>query len=1295
MSIYLSYYSPRCGKTLSAISIIMHYRDELPALVMLPSSLARQWKAELLLHASELVGSQDICLISKATDVGRIYCLVHCACSFVHMCTIIDTDILLTYLYSVTSTVKGKIALVPYSLIDKMSDSGHIRPDQFGIVIADEVHNLKNPEAKRTGICLPFLKHAKVAVGMSGTPILNRPKEIFTVLSALLPRIFINYNDFVVRYCDAKKVSYGKGINDTGASNTAELNTVLEGIVMVRRLKEAVVASLPTKKREIKYITPDPKYVHQLRTIQSEMHDLKKKLESSIGIDESITAKLRSQQQQQILRYKQVTGMSKVFGVCNIVRDLIRRLKVKGLSQTNLASEVMDSSEQIQPPDEEATAAVPVLTSDVTNFGHLEDDILMVDNDTGVDNFVGDSINVETGENPPTPSRRTVEFVADSDDAAICDSEDEGIQPAGGSLRQLSRLKRNTRTNVAPSPSGKRMDSSTDKKGGRVLRSATKKARTQPVAGLQYYDSASQSDGDDLFFLEPSAAARDQGSKSRLDEYHPDDSSSSDGGLMFGGGGEDSSDVDDREYSTRKTTSSSKEWKKILGGKDIAPSKKRKANSARGRESKTAGTVKDSPVQARKNKLPEKFIIFAYHRDVMDLLEECLREEEVDYVRLDGSSSNSTRNATITDFQHRDAADIALLSLKACGTGLNLTAASSALFAELDWSPATIFQAEDRIHRIGQKSTVVSIIYAIAENSADDIVWEQLQKKHSIVDATVGASGKGSRISVACHNREGTTGQMTLNFASQGTSSQSYGVFDSTLLTQEKKQAVDLSSEVKNLSPPSPVRRQSQSKGSNVISKYLTAPRPASEVYGKPSIATLPTSNNSGVKPIFPDVISLVDKQFSEIPTDLIEQQFRLADELAANRKLELSTAHCSVTSASQGMGVKIKDVQLGDIPADIHIESSQFDYPASQVSDSGAHRPSHVYASTNNIDIVKKSVLEMPVAEATRSTTKPMMGWSLAPSSSVYDKNRLSAAVPAQTISAVTSPAVNSPVQGNLSLKSGNLAPPSSVYGKSRTGTDLATSETTTARSGRTTAPVQGNLPAKDEILDPPSTVYDHGRADMMTATRQSNSVYIDVSAQKTCGTSNMNPPVQSSGNICKAVAAKVLDEATRRRIEENKRKAQLLLQQRKNSARSGAGSISTQTPMPTPATKPTEIRPVAKVSPTEQFQSNVYGVKPSAGPLPYAFSTGVGRAVPVSEAALNNVQNMDVFANTDSLSSKPSLNLFPQHENMGAPAKSLLEVERINPSILHVPSASTSTMTMTPSATNIVTKKMHRSID
>lgn len=122
----------------------------------------------------------------------------------------------------------------------------------------------------------------------------------------------------------------------------------------------------------------------------------------------------------------------------------------------------------------------------------------------------------------------------------------------------------------------------------------------------------------------------------------------------------------------------------------------------------------------------------------MNKIESFLQELEIDYIRIDGATSLASRNSKIEDFQLNDIADVAILSLNACGMGLTLTKANVAIFAELAWSPATIIQAEDRIHRIGQTSLSVRLIYAIADNSADGIVWEQLQRKFGIVGTTVG-----------------------------------------------------------------------------------------------------------------------------------------------------------------------------------------------------------------------------------------------------------------------------------------------------------------------------------------------------------------------------------------------------------------------------------------------------------------------------------------------------------------------------------------------------------------------------
>ena len=64
--------------------------------------------------------------------------------------------------------------------------------------------------------------------------------------------------------------------------------------------------------------------------------------------------------------------------------------------------------------------------------------------------------------------------------------------------------------------------------------------------------------------------------------------------------------------------------------------------------------------------------------------------------------------------------------------GLTLTSASLVVFAELDWTPGTLEQCEDRAHRIGQRD-VVHVHYLVATSSLDDWVWSALSKKVSCV----------------------------------------------------------------------------------------------------------------------------------------------------------------------------------------------------------------------------------------------------------------------------------------------------------------------------------------------------------------------------------------------------------------------------------------------------------------------------------------------------------------------------------------------------------------------------------
>ncbi|XP_035913171.1 SWI/SNF-related matrix-associated actin-dependent regulator of chromatin subfamily A-like protein 1 [Anopheles stephensi] len=124
----------------------------------------------------------------------------------------------------------------------------------------------------------------------------------------------------------------------------------------------------------------------------------------------------------------------------------------------------------------------------------------------------------------------------------------------------------------------------------------------------------------------------------------------------------------------------------------------------------------------------KKFIVFAHHHVMLDAIGKCLAKQKVDFIRIDGSTRSDLRASLVEKFQTKASCHAAVLSLKACNTGITLTAAQLVLFAELDWNPSTLAQAESRAHRIGQADNV-TVRYLLAKKTADDIIWTMLQRK--------------------------------------------------------------------------------------------------------------------------------------------------------------------------------------------------------------------------------------------------------------------------------------------------------------------------------------------------------------------------------------------------------------------------------------------------------------------------------------------------------------------------------------------------------------------------------------
>ena len=109
---------------------------------------------------------------------------------------------------------------------------------------------------------------------------------------------------------------------------------------------------------------------------------------------------------------------------------------------------------------------------------------------------------------------------------------------------------------------------------------------------------------------------------------------------------------------------------------------------------------------------------------------------------------------------------MALLSITACGTGLTLNTASHVVFAELDWTPANVLQAEDRAHRIGQKNTV-NVHYLLARGTADEHIWQMIESKLSVISAALDGKREGMAAASASHTKASTSAPPIAQFFSK------------------------------------------------------------------------------------------------------------------------------------------------------------------------------------------------------------------------------------------------------------------------------------------------------------------------------------------------------------------------------------------------------------------------------------------------------------------------------------------------------------------------------------------------
>lgn len=131
----------------------------------------------------------------------------------------------------------------------------------WGVMICDEAHVLKNPRSKRTnailgadGAGLALMRRSHRSLFLTGTPVLNAPKELWPIISAISPAQFGDWDKFAERYCGPKVNPVTGWVEYKGGTNLEELQTRLRATCMVRRLKKDVLKELPPKLRQIVYL---------------------------------------------------------------------------------------------------------------------------------------------------------------------------------------------------------------------------------------------------------------------------------------------------------------------------------------------------------------------------------------------------------------------------------------------------------------------------------------------------------------------------------------------------------------------------------------------------------------------------------------------------------------------------------------------------------------------------------------------------------------------------------------------------------------------------------------------------------------------------------------------------------------------------------------------------------------------------------------------------------------------------------------------------------------------------------
>lgn len=261
------------GKSAQALAYLQLHPELRPAIIVCPASLKYNWQNEI---NKFMDGKDSVQIIS-----GR------------------DTD----------QDLHGSIIIINYDILPDLTEKDLFHEDKrvtvpgtgwwgrlvkYGakVVIYDEVHFCKSNKANRTKACQKMAKAMPHVIGLSGTPILNRPCEIHAPVNMINPYVFPAFMKFALEFCSAYKGKFGWDFG--GASNTQRLHKILCETVMIRHLKKDVLQQLPDKVYSVvplvienmpEYKKAEDDFIYYLQSFDSERAERAKRAEQLARIE--------------------------------------------------------------------------------------------------------------------------------------------------------------------------------------------------------------------------------------------------------------------------------------------------------------------------------------------------------------------------------------------------------------------------------------------------------------------------------------------------------------------------------------------------------------------------------------------------------------------------------------------------------------------------------------------------------------------------------------------------------------------------------------------------------------------------------------------------------------------------------------------------------------------------------------------------------------------------------------------------------------------------------------------------